>query len=74
MAAFAEYTHFDGMGLAELVRTRQVTPLELVEAAIAQIEAHNGPLNAVIHKLYNQARTAAQGALPEGAFTGVPFL
>ncbi len=74
MAAFAEYTHFDGMGLAELVRTRQVTPLELVEAAIAQIEAHNGPLNAVIHKLYNQARTAAQGALPEGPFTGVPFL
>ena len=34
--AFPEYTRYDGLGLAELVRTRQVSPLELVEAALAR--------------------------------------
>ena len=46
--AFAEYAHYDGLGLAELVAKKQVTPLELVEEAIARIEKHNPTLNAVV--------------------------
>ena len=73
-AAFAEYERYDGLGLAELVRARQVQPAELVEAAIERIEARNGPLNAVVHSMYEEARKTAQGPVSDGPFAGVPFL
>jgi amidase len=74
MTAFADYDAHDALGLAELVRQRKVTPAELLEAAIARVEARNGAVNAVTMPLYDLARkTLAQG-LPEGPFTGVPFL
>ena len=71
---FSEYSNYDGLGLAELVQRKKVSPAELVEEAIARIEAHNPKLNAVVYKLYERARTAAKGKLPEGPFTGVPFM
>src|SRR5277367_4321091 len=71
--AFAEYDRYDASGLAQLVRRREVSPRELIEAAIERIERHNPALNAVVFKAYDEARKAA-GALPEGPFTGVPFL
>ena len=74
MTTFPEFHKFDGLGLAELVRTRQVAPADLVEEAISRIEAHNPKLNAVVYKLYDQARAAAKGDLPDGSFKGVPFL
>jgi len=74
MNVFPEYEQYDGLGLAEMVRTKQVTPAELVEAAIQRLERHNPRLNAVVYSLYDQARTAAQGRLPDGPFRGVPFL
>jgi Asp-tRNA(Asn)/Glu-tRNA(Gln) amidotransferase A subunit family amidase len=40
----AEYASYDAVGLAELVRKREVSPTELVEAAIERIEKHrNAP-------------------------------
>ena len=56
MAAFPEYHKYDGLGLAELVRSKQITPVELVEEAISRIEAHNLKVNAVVYKMYDQAR------------------
>ena len=65
----------DATGQAELVRTGQATPSELVDAALARIEALNPTLNAVIHDLSDSARAVAAGAtLPDGPFRGVPFL
>jgi amidase len=72
--SFADYTKYDGLGLAELVACKEVQPSELVEAAIDRIEAVNPGLNAVIQKLYDQGRAAAAGPLPDGPFTGVPYL
>jgi amidase len=72
--SFAEYAAYDGLGLAALVRTRDVTPAQLLEAAIERIERHNGVLNAVVYKGYDEARKTAAGPLPEGPFRGVPFL
>ena len=66
MTAFPEFHKYDGIGLAELVRTKQVTASELVEEAISRIESHNPRINAVVQKMYDQARSAAQGDLPEG--------
>src|ERR1700722_3710882 len=71
---FADYADFDGLGLAELVKKREITPAELVEAAIERIERHNGVLNAVVYKAYDEARKTAAAALPDGPFIGVPFL
>lgn len=74
MSGFAEYDQFDGLGLAELVRRQEVTPRDLVEAAIERIERHNPQVNAVVHRMYDQARAAADGELPDGPLRGVPFL
>jgi len=72
--AFPDYAKYDGLGLAELVRRKKVSPIELVEEAINRIEDHNPKLNAVVYKLYDRARAAAKGTLPDGPFKGVPFL
>jgi amidase len=69
-----DYAAYDGVGLAELVRNKDVTPAELVEAAIERIERRNGALNAVVHKAYDEARRVAASDLPHGPFRGVPFL
>lgn len=72
--SLAELAALDGLGLAELVRRKELTPLELVDWAIDNIERVNGRLNAVVTKMYDQAREAARNPLPDGHFTGVPFL
>jgi amidase len=69
-----EYASLDGMAQADLVRRGEVTAAELVEAAIGRIERLNPDLNAVIRPLFDDAREAAKGPLPEGPFSGVPFL
>ena len=71
---FAKYDEYDALGLAHLVRRREVAPIELVEEAIARIERHNGKLNAVVYKAWDEARATAKGKLPDGPFKGVPFL
>ncbi len=74
MSDFSDYDKHDGLGLAELVRRKEVKPSELVEEAINRIENLNPQINAVIHKMYDPAKEAAKGDLPDGAFRGVPFL
>ncbi len=64
----------DATALAERVGRGDVHPTELVDAAIAGIEKVNPALNAVVHRMYDQARAAAKGTLPDGPFRGVPFV
>jgi amidase len=64
----------DATAQAQLVARGDATPLELVDAAIDRIEKLNGDLNAVIHPLYERARAAASGTLPDGPFRGVPIV
>lgn len=74
MSGFSDYDKYDGLGLAELVRKKEIKPSELVEEAISRIEKLNPQINAVIHKMYELARKAADGDVPDGPFKGVPFL
>ncbi len=69
-----ELSRMDATAMAELVSSGETSPLELVDAAIDRVEQVNGELNAVIHPLFDQAREAASGELPDGPFKGVPFL
>jgi amidase len=64
----------DATAQAELVSSGEVSPAELVEAAIERAERLNPELNAIIHPLYEQGAEAAAGELPDGPFAGVPFL
>jgi amidase len=74
LGGFSEYDKYDGLGLAELVRSGEVSAAELLEEAIARTERVNSQINAVVHKHYDEARAAVAAGLPEGCFTGVPFL
>jgi amidase len=69
-----DVSQLDATAQAELVRNSDVSPLELVDAAINNIEKINPELNAVIHPLFESARAFARGELPDGPFRGVPIL
>jgi amidase len=69
-----DFAFLDATAQAELVRSGQVSALELVDAAINRVEKLNPELNAVIHPLFDQARRRASGPLPDGPFAGVPTL
>ena len=68
----------DATAQAELVARGDASPAELVDAAIARIEALNPALNAVIHERFElaraEARAAGPGPSPQRPLHGVPFL
>lgn len=64
----------DATACAELVHTRECTPVELVSAAIARVEAANPRLNAVVHTRFERAIDEAAAVDPATPFAGVPFL
>src|SRR3990172_8297709 len=69
-----EFAFLDATDQADLVRRKQVKPIELVDAAIERIERLNPSINAVVTPMYDIAREAASGTLPDGPLAGVPFL
>ncbi|HEY0190127.1 MAG TPA: amidase family protein, partial [Kofleriaceae bacterium] len=73
MSSPAELSHLDATATAALVRAGEVSPRELIDAAIARIERHDPAIGAVIIPLYDRARRAADHA-PDGPFRGVPIL
>ena len=72
--AFEEYGDYDAVGLAELVRNRQVSGKELLDEAIARTTKVDPQINAVVVKHYDYAERQVARGLPDGPFTGVPFL
>lgn len=65
----------DALHFAELVRTRQASPKELVAEAIRKIEEQNSTLNAVIHTRFKKALEEAETSDFSGKpFGGVPIL
>lgn len=64
----------DGLGMAELIRTRQLRPNELLDAALARAAQWNPHVNALSASFPDRARKAIADGLPEGPFQGVPFL
>jgi len=74
MRGFADFEHYDALGLAELVQLGKVTPAELLDAAIERVEARNPRVNAVVMRLYDYGRQAIADGLPDGPFRGLPFL
>jgi len=69
-----EYARFDALDLGRLIRTREISPSELVEWVIESIEGLNPSLNAVVYRLDEDARRTAKAPLPPGPLAGVPML
>jgi len=69
-----EAWELDGIGQAELVKRREVSALELVDAAIARVEALNPTLNFLATPMFEEARARAKSALPAGPLSGVPYM
>ena len=69
----SEYKQFDAVQLAEMIKNKHVSPLEVLESCIELVELYNPKLNAVHHKLYDFAKDNLQN-FSNGLFFGVPFL
>jgi amidase len=75
MGSIADDTRWlDATDQAALVARSEVSPAELVDAAIARIESLDPSLNAVVIRWFEHARDIARGPLPDGPFRGVPTL
>ena len=74
MSAITDYEKRDALDLAGLIAKKQVRAAEVLEEAIARAEKLNPKLNAITIPLYDHARKAARDGLPDGPFSGVPFL
>ena len=75
MSDATPWAQLDATAQAGLVARGEATPSELVAAAIERIERVNPLLNAVIHPLFEKARSEARSPeLARGPFRGVPFL
>ncbi len=68
------YVTHDAMGLADLVRRREVSAEELLNTALARMHAVNDDINAVVHVCEDSARAQLSQGLPKGPLSGVPFL
>ena len=69
-----EFERYDGLGLAELIRTKEVTADEVLAATLERIDARNPAINAVVTRMDDHARAAIRAGLPDGPFKGVPYL
>ncbi len=69
-----EYAQYDGIGLADLIRRKEVKPSELIELTLKAIEQVNPKLNAVIGLIVEQSDQVKEADMPDGPFRGVPFL
>jgi amidase len=74
MLTYDDYRKSDATQLAEWVARGDVSPTELLDTAIARNEAVEGAIRAISQKHYDLARHAIDQGLPQGPFTGVPFL
>ncbi len=71
---FEEYAKYDAVGLARLIAQKDVSPTELLDVALARLNAVNPAINAVVRTLEDEARRSIKAGLPPGPLAGVPFL
>jgi amidase len=72
--SFKEFGAYDALGLAQLVRSKQVSPQELLDEAVARTDRVNPAINAVVVRHEDYAQQQIETGLPDAPFTGVPFL
>lgn len=71
---FEEYRQYDAIGLAELIKNKDVSISDVTAAAIAGIESINPHINAITFTDFEQAEKHAKKNHIDGPLAGVPFL
>jgi amidase len=74
MSIAQAYSANDAVGLAELVRKKEVTETELLDEAIRRAQQVNPKLNAIVYDLQEQARAQIKAGVSDGPLRGVPLL
>ena len=67
---------YDALGLADLLKRKQVSPIELVEDVIRRVERVNPKINAVLTRNldFEKVRARARNGALEGMFAGVSVM
>ncbi len=71
---FPEYDTLDGLGLAALIRSGQISATDATNAALARIATRNPALNAVVRVLETEARASLSAIPADAPFAGVPMV
>lgn len=74
MTGFEDLAYMDAIGQAELVRRKEIEPIELIKFTFERIDQLNPTLNAIVTPMYDHALRIVGGNIPEGPFSGVPYL
>jgi len=74
MKGFERLAFLDATALARLIKKKEIQTEELLEFTIERIEKINPKLNAVVTPMYDEALKSVREPIPDGPFTGVPFL
>ena len=69
----ADYANYDGLGLADLIAKKKISPLELLHAVRQRVDAFNPQLNALCHLFFDRAEAQINAGLGTGPFRGVPY-
>ncbi len=69
----SEYTRYDGLGLADLIRRKEVSAKEVAQLMLEGVEKLNPAINAVVEIYGDRIGRADQLFSPEAPFAGVPF-
>jgi len=70
----AEYSKYDGLGLAELIAKKKISALELLNSVHERVDAFNPKLNALCHLFFDRAEAQIKQGIGTGPFGGVPFV
>ena len=72
----SQLASYDALGLADLIKRKQISPLELVEDVIRRVERVNQKINAVLTRNLDVeiVRARARKGDLEGIFAGVPVM
>jgi amidase len=68
------FDNSDATGIAAAIRAGEVSAREVVSFALARIDERNPTINAVVARRDDDALAEVDAGLPDGPFTGVPFV
>jgi amidase len=74
MRGFSDYGNYDALGLAELVKNGEISPVDLLEEAKMRLGEVNPKLNAVTYMADELAGKLLERLNKDTVFCGVPFL
>jgi amidase len=69
-----EYSSYDGVALADLIRKKEVTSKELAQLFVEAVEKINPKINAVLEVFSDRTEGVNEQIISNRSFAGVPFL